>query len=175
MQMLTLQLSARAVALTYTYVLVLDILLPLPTHLLLYHRSVMPGEPHTYPGRLSPRDATCIQKITTGFGKREMLEAKISRGRGNALFGAVNYHLPSRSFVTLPGQLYWKPEFAHCTMGEHTKLYFELFKTSIQLARIMFARNSLLKTSDCFSCWDYIPSLIAIFKWNGFKISTYIT
>lgn len=67
-----------------------------------------------------------------------MLEAKISRGRGNAPFGAVNYHLPNRSFATLAGQLHPKPEFAHCTMGEHTKPYFELFKTSIQLAWIMF-------------------------------------
>lgn len=88
-----------------------------------------------YPGALNPRDATCIQKIITRFGKWDMLEAKISRGRGNALLGAVNYHLPSKSLATLPVQL--KPEFALCTRGEHIKPYFKLFKTVIQLPWIM--------------------------------------
>lgn len=36
-------------------------------------------------------------------------------------------------------RLQLKPEFALCTGGEHTKLYFKLFKTIMQLAWIMFA------------------------------------
>lgn len=31
-----------------------------------------------------------------------------------------------------------KPEFALCTRGEHTKPYFKLFKTIMQLAWLMF-------------------------------------
>lgn len=67
------------------------------------------------------------------------MKAKVKRGKRNALFGeAVNYHLPNSSSATLPGQLYWKPEFAQCAVGEYTKPYFELFKASIQLVWIRF-------------------------------------
>lgn len=143
-------------------------ILPLPILLLFHHPSVRPGEPCTTQEHL-------IQEMPLA-SKRLSLDLASEICWRPRLAGEEGMHcLELLIIIYQENLLPLKPEFALCTRSEHTKLYFKLFKTIMQLAWIMFAQNSWLRTSDCLSCSDYIPSLILVFKWIGFKTGTYIT
>lgn len=84
-----------------------------------------------YPGALNPRDATCIKGLSLDLASEICWRPRLGGEEG----------MPCLELLIIVYQenlLPLKPEFALYTRSKHTKPYFKLFKTIMQLAWLMF-------------------------------------
>lgn len=95
-----------------------------------HHHTLMPGEPCT-------AQEHSIQEMLLAKSSDNLLDASEICWRPG-LAGEEGMHCLELLIIIYQASLWpLKPEFALCTRGKHTKPYFKLFKTIMQLAWIM--------------------------------------